>query len=202
MVEVMLLNFEITSSSSSWKPSPARPLTAAWPSPIPEMRRNPDEVTRNEEANVETQCWKAPPLPSSAASLPSEPWPPPRLPRLLAAPGPQPPAWCSIIILFLLLEQIPLYFCLQGGAVGVVLSHDHSLFLMKKRVLAFQSSSWSNGQNFHNKLFFLSCANFHIHSSLDSIYLIRKLRSKINYLCSSKPESCRPWGTSGFQRPF
>ena len=102
MVEVMLLNFEITSSSSSWKPSPARLLTAAWPSPIPEMRRNPDEVTRNEEANVETQCWKAPPLPSSAASLPSEPWPPPRLPRLLAAPGPQPPAWSSIIILFLL----------------------------------------------------------------------------------------------------
>ena len=99
-------------------------------------------------------------------------------------------------------EQIPLYFCLQGGAVGVVLSHDHSLFLMKKRVLAFQSSSWSNGQNFHNKLFFLSCANFHIHSSLDSIYLIRKLRSKINYLCSSKPESCHPSGTSGFQRLF
>ena len=156
----------------------------------------------NEEVNVETQCWKAPPLPSSAASLPSEPWPPPRLPRLLAAPGPQPPAWCSIIILFLLLQQIPLYFCLQGGAVGVVLSHDHSLFLMKKRVLAFQSSSWSNGQNFHNKLFFLSCANFHIHSSLDSIYLIRKLRSKINYLCSSKPESCHPSGTSGFQRLF
>ena len=56
----------------------------------------------NEEVNVETQCWKAPPLPSSAASLPSEPWPPPRLPRLLAAPVPQPPAWRSIIILFLL----------------------------------------------------------------------------------------------------
>ena len=55
----------------------------------------------NEEVNVETQCWKAPPLPSSAASLPSEPWRPPRLPRLLAAPGPQPPACRSIIILFL-----------------------------------------------------------------------------------------------------
>ena len=151
------LKFEITSFSSSWKQPLAQPLTAVWPLLTPETKKDKE---RSVNVSRGGKKWSAPPLPSSVASLPSEPWPPPRLPRLLAAPGPQPPACRSIIILFLLLQQIPLYFCLQGGAVGVVLSHDHSLFLMKKRVLAFQSSSWSNGQNFHNKLFFLGCANF------------------------------------------
>ena len=115
-------------------------------------------------ARMKELVGRPPPLPSSAVWDPAEPWRLPRDPTLRAAPHLQPPTWAIImssslfaILTFVTLtfcyphflsswlvfsRILPLYFCLQGSAAGGILPHDHSLFLLEKRVLAFQGSSW------------------------------------------------------------